>query len=334
MKTFIQKFVLYLLMTILFHSVYSVCFPVDIPKDVQKADQVLDNLPDILIFGDSTFDFKEKTQTQKIKISDFISNQLPEKKIAAIHSAGYTMDQYLAFLRYLDQRKQIPQTVIVPVNLRSFSKEWHQNPFYNFDNLHYFLANHSYFRYLFFRPYQILKTKPSIKQENDRYLRQRIIRQGKDIGAVEDFHFIKYSDYKMNPRQLKQAVAQDYGERFNFLYLYTLDHQHPKLHALREIVKICKKYNTHLICYILPVDYQTGEKYFSKNVSLQIKENISVIQSTLQYKHLTIIDLSLSLKHSYFAWEEEEKTLFLLNGHLNTQGKKYVAEKIIAAIQK
>ena len=228
----------------------------------------------------------------------------------------------------------MPQTVIIPINLRSFSMEWHNNPFYNFSTLEYFLKSHSHLRFILFRPYQIFKIKPTGLEEKKKYLRQRVVRNGKDIGAVEDFHFIKYADHKRNLPALKKAVSQDYGERFNFLYLYTLTTEHPKIQTLNNIVKICQNYDTQIIFYILPVDYKIGKNLFPAEALLKIQENVARIRGLHTGKNISFLDLSFDLGQPLFCVAKRREDSFFAEWALKLRRKRIYCPPDLQSHQK
>lgn len=283
----------------------------DIPE-IQHLDEMLLTDLDIVYFGDSTITNVADSDQNKQYISAMLQDKQPDLSIARVSHSAYHMDIYLEYARYIAAKENLPETVIIPINLRSFSLEWDVRPEYQFEKeLTYLRNNNSIFVRSFYKPLSIFRFyKPEITRQEYESLP---VYHGSDlVGSVEDFEKI-FSEDPTSENVINSLV---------YFYLYELKDDHRKLQSMVKLAEIYRAQGINVIFYITPIDYQVGNYYLGEKFTEQVAKNVAVITETLQREDVILLDFSFSLTSDFFNWAKYP------NEHLNEDGRNFIAQNL------
>ena len=93
-----------------------------------KLDALLENKTDIIYFNDSVNRSFDDLEKDRRTLSDMVKDDVASYTAEGIEFSGYNMVLYLEFVKYILKQKHHPRVIILPLNMRSFSVEWHLGP--------------------------------------------------------------------------------------------------------------------------------------------------------------------------------------------------------------
>ncbi len=306
------KFILFILLLLNFQQYISLHFPYKLPYS-EVLNAPLASPGSLLYFGDSTIAFSPDSDLDKRSIPTLLQSVLPDLSVYPLYHEAYHLEMYYLYVRYLADKKNLPPFIVIPINLRSFSSTWDLRPEYQFSDirLRISLANTPVKPFLGF--------VASLTSSSHSYSRQEIFDHAPVYlprGLVyakelESYSFQPYSDSHME-------------DILHYFYLQPLDFKNRKLVALETLARLFKEQGTHVVFYVIPLDWEIGEKYlgakFRDLVSLKIKR----IEEIISRYGFSLLNLSFALPHSEFAWSEQKYP----NEHLNFSGRQFVAAQI------
>ena len=315
-RTFLFKLVLLVTLIGIGHLLMTLVMPINVVPEISQLDALLAGNADVIFFGDSTITSVAPSDQNKDFISTMLQNKQPNRLIGRISHPAYNMDLYVEYAHYLANQESPPQTVIIPINLRSFSPEWDMRPGYQFEQEKRFLRhNNNLFIKAVDGPLSIFHWyEPEVI--NQVYENTAVFDGDQQVGIVKDFEQILS----------EEPTRENILNILIYNYLYALDSKHRKLQSLIELVDVYRANDIDVIFYITPLDYETGEQYLEERYHEQVDQNIALITSLLADKDVELLDLSFSLTPEFFAWYEYP------NEHLNENGRNFVAEQLSQAL--
>lgn len=326
-------------------------------KKIKSVYSVIQSRPDIIYFGDSVVtsysnsDSNKKTLPEML--GDILKNEAPctdvtsgrgikrnsaeatpfihrrnvggilakaNKKVGAVENAAYHSEVFYAVCRYMVSIKIIPEAIVIPINLRSFSPEWDMKPGYQFvEDIAFFKYDSMLFR-SFYKPLAVFKVIDLAPVSEAEYRQTPVYDGDTVVGKVKDFddkkRYEKYSDENMKNKLI-------------FFYMYKLSPEHRKVKALVSMANSLKGTSVTAVFYLTPVDYETGDKFMGPRFSRRISENTGLIVSLLRAAGADVLDLSRSLPSGSFDMSGRQ----YCNEHLNEKGRKFVAEQVAGRIK-
>jgi hypothetical protein len=312
MRIFLLKFVLLVSLIGGLQLVITLIEPIGSVPEIQQLDNLLVHDANVIYFGDSTITSYALFEENKDFISTMLKNIQPDQTIGRISYPAYHMDIFLEYARYIVNQEHLPQTVIIPINLRSFSPGWDLKPSYQFEKEVRFLQqNNDLFVQAFDVPLSIFRWyEPEITQQT--FETMPVYKGLQKVGTVEEFERVFSEDSTL----LNKEKILIYN------YLYNLSPEHRKLQSLVQLVDVYRANNIDVILYITPIDYQFGESLLGEQFTEQVTQNTTLIASMVEGKDVVFLDLSFDLTSEFFGWHEYP------NEHLNENGRFFVAEKL------
>lgn len=320
MKNIISKILVLLFIVALLQSALTPFLNTfNTPIEIKELNEYLKDNVDIIYFGDSTLLHSAENDSDKRSIAMMLHDRVPRLKIKGMFHGAFNADIYLPFCSYITKQHSRPKTVIIPINMRSFSPEWDMRPQYQFEELKVFLGENNFLKN-FYKPLSIFKYNPY--RVTQRQFENSLIFNGDEpIGRVKDFNWTIHKYYKRNLEEFIKKI-------FLYFYMGSLKEEHRKIQSLVGIARTTKQSGIKVIFYITPIDYETGEKYLPKQFLERLGHNTNVIISSLLKEGVDVLDLSKDLKTELFDY-----TLPWINEHLNERGRNYVADKIADKIK-
>lgn len=284
-----------------------------IPVEVQEFKNNVALGKDIFFFGDSVSFFSGKEGDPRT-IPDFLSMTIDKEVTKVTHSA-YHAEIFRDYIKQLPRQAADCPIIVVEVNPRSFSEAWRKRPEYQYEREKFFLENYNnpWFR-LLWKPLAVFKFFNLETYTAKEFRETPVVRNGKKVGTMQDFYDLEKSG---NIDHLRKVA-------FNYDYLYDLNYNDRKLLALAEIARIRKDCPRETLFYVTPVDYQTGEYYWTDQFTKKLKSNINVIDTVLKKNGASLIDWSTIYTSDQFMWRETNYP----DEHLRSKARENIAHRI------
>ncbi len=299
------------------------CIPsanTDMPDEIKLLDEFLKRGADVIYFGDSTINWDVPSDKSDYNSPQLLQHFLPDRKVARISHSSYQSDIYESYAKYIvqtDKARQI-KAVIIPVNMRMFSPQWDRQPGWQFEKEKITLRIKDTLAMKFYKPLEVFKFfEPRLNRFD--YENTDVRDTDQVMGKVRDFDNPSYRNF--SEENLKNII------RFHYMGAVPPDHR--RLKALINAARIFQLAGIEPILYITPLDWETMTKVLGKRAIQQLISNTTVVTKALAENNLAVLDLSLSLHHSEFSWEEDGHGTYFPNEHLRIKGRIFVIAKLL-----
>lgn len=327
MKPFLVKLAILLPLLLLLQIVAGSIYPMEIPAEILQFQQHVEDEVDVLYFGDSTLWHPRGSQTTAQMVQEYFA----ERTVGEISHAAYNLDLYLAYIqalvRYTANHAYRPEVVIIPINMHSFSPEWDQRPEYQFTAEKRILTRGITWARLFGRPLSVFGGYDS-PISNEEYFNTAIYSDTVVVGTVADFEQALGSsrlEEKENAGFVYYQTLPEEGSVENMLvyyYMTPLTADHRKVQSMLQIISLLQEAEIDLLFYITPVDTELGDVYLGESFRRRFTANKELLLGLLAEQNVPVLDLSYELAPFYFSDSE----------HLQQDGKRYIAEQLVAHI--
>ncbi|MFH2202130.1 MAG: hypothetical protein ABIJ96_03360 [Elusimicrobiota bacterium] len=274
---------------------------------------------DIVFFGDSANGSFNANDKNKKPISMMFYDLCRGPSMLHRYAPAYHMDMFYYLAKYFIDAGVKIKVVVIPINLRSFSPAWDKNPGYQFPVEKFIITHNHFFYRVFYKPlavFQAFRLVPVTEAEfNDTPVRNG----ARSVGTVSYFE---------DKERYRAVTDEKLREKLIYHYMYELTPEHAKLAAMLRLARLLKGNNIIPFFYITPIDHEFGAEYMGKEFSGRISENVALIRQLLEPERVRFLDLSRSLPHPVFDWEEDRYP----NEHLMEKGKIFVARELAREI--
>lgn len=279
------------------------------------------NFPKLLFLGDSVVERIARNEDDNKTLGSLLKNQLKNKiQTEYISHSAYNSEIFLYMIMSLIKMRNMPQYIIMPVNMRSFSPQWHFNPVWKLDK-----EKEVFLKYIKNTDKRILKIRKSAVCEQS-YL---------DFDSTK-VHF-PYSKCKTigEFRKIINSKTQNKKEfifrkkhLFIFHYMYDLEINHPKVIFFREIINLTNMLGIKLFLYVTPINFEAGNKYVGKTFKMKLEENVKTLKNALGngIGNFNFSDYSALLGPEYFFNIDESTE------HLNESGRRKLSDELAQKI--
>lgn len=284
---------------------------------LKKFEACVAQQPKVIYFCDSCNAWIDIDDVDRRLITELLNDQLLDKEVVRLDGGAYHLELYEAFVDLLITRQVRPDVLIIPVNLRSFSAEWDARPAYSFSSAKQQLRRADNPVASAFSP--LMKTLQWEREETPSIadFRATAVFDGEQqVGTVTDFDNNAY----LHP------TPELVRNKFIFHYMSSLQPQHRKLVALRNIAHQAAKHNLKILFYVTPIDYQTGTACLGERFTQQVSKNIALIRRNVSEYPVDFVDWSFALDASAFSWNTYP------NEHLKEKGRSFVARNLAARL--
>lgn len=287
-------------------------------KEMRRLASRLSANPGIVYFCDSTNASVAKDDVDRRAIAVCLEDSFAESNVCTLDGAAYHAGVYEACIDLMLSRGLRPQAVIIPINLRSLSPEWHLRPEYQFTKLIRELNHADDTLYRAASPLmELLKVFDDEPISRAKFNRSPVYCGTELVGCVRDFENGSYDE----------ATPERTRNKFTFHYMYELGRDHEKLTALVRIAQKLQDARINAVFYITPIDVETGERLLPGRFRTQVAANINVILNELKPFQMPVIDLAFALPPQHFDWHRYP------NEHLCASGRAFVAGILADSLQ-
>ncbi|MBN2588510.1 MAG: hypothetical protein JXA96_01505 [Sedimentisphaerales bacterium] len=293
-----------------------------------------DICPDILYLGDSTVLRAAHEDTDRRTTGEMLAGDMSGKaNVLEISHGSYHMEIYYHIMKMSEVTRHHPKLFIVPINIRSFSPQWHRQPSWQFkeeiDLLKHYYSGHG------------LK----------RYYRRRINMNGYESIPVKyplsNFKTVgEFEAIRLKNDSIEISESERRKELFIYFYLFQIPATHPRLLKIKDVIDLVGNLGGKLLFYITPINIQAANRtvgsefnnYFLRNVetvkNLLINEKGIFLSDKDINDHdftndsVVCIDHSRSLSGEYFFHTES------IDEHLNQKGRGFLSKNNMEAALK
>jgi hypothetical protein len=244
---------------------------------------------DIILFGSSIENHTDYESESSFRISEILDT-LTKKKVRHISNPGFYMPVYYSFIKSISSAQNTkPLTLIVPINMRSFSITWYGSRYNQFRDIDLALSPQTFINKEYFN----VKNSKKIK-----------------IGCNTDIsldYFMASFFLSSNDNNLEKCVYYDYLIK-------------PNNFVLNYLIKITniKSKNLNIVFYFEPLDYLN----LTENQRISLNQNINFLKKLLDEKRHEYIDLSKSIDSGLFDYKKT------FNEHTKQFGKYLTAKHL------
>jgi hypothetical protein len=171
--------------------------------------------------------------------------------------------------------------------------------------------------------YLKLRFSDVLTKEMELWKQQKIVYNNINLGVLSELHkkmTIK-GELDCNP-SLKDSYSYELELLFKYHYMYELEESHMMLSYLKDTIEKARSKNVRTVVYITPLNYIDGERYVGKKFKNRITKNIEIVKKVLDREKVDYIDLSRTIQPKQFI--DQNRAC----GHVNNEGRKYIAQKI------
>ncbi|MBP3128257.1 hypothetical protein [Thalassospira sp. ER-Se-21-Dark] len=261
-------------------SIYRETFPL-LQKFLDAYHSDFTPAPQTLIFGDSVALRVAKDDSDQRSLETMVADLVGEEKVCFISHSAYNSLVYSQFCNAIASLPSKPLSVVVPINLRSFSPSWDLDP-----------------KYQFVWEAAVLADLANNKQEPRPFINSTPV-------ADAIYQSIPVHLFEPEPRTIRSyldVIEAKIGpgskmewrirlkDIFELFYCHQIYQKHRKLKYLRWIYKTLTRMNIGVGFYITPINYCAGEKYAGNRFVRRVKRNIEVIKNDLRSIGVDIVE--------------------------------------------
>lgn len=328
MRYFFLKLIAFIAILLTLQAAVSAMRPPELPPEILALDQQLQAGVDTVYFGDSILIYPEGEPT----IPEILRGLLPTHTIGDVAHPAYQLDLYERYVNYLVEHKSQVKTIIIPINMRSFSPEWDLRPTYQFEREKTILTYGPVLSSLFYRLFDTFGLFDSPISQAE-FREATVFNGDQPVGKVAEFEEligVSATRAETNPTDFAYYAglpSEDEVEALKgtlvYYYMYNLDLNHRKIQSLQATSRLLKENGIKPIFYITPINYQLGEKYLGPTFRERLAENTAVVERVLRRKGVDVLNLVFDLEAYNFMDTE----------HLTENGKTYIAKVLAATIE-
>lgn len=276
---------------------------------------------DVIYLGDSTIRFTGSRDTDKTGIDQFFLKEAGLSTVT-IAKPGYSAILFANYVKLLKKTKFRPKLVIIPINLRSFSESGVQRPAARFSLQQIYsdyraTGSFNWYEYLKFR-YFGEEERLTKLWEN-----QPVVRGGISIGTnrevIDQSRIREVLDY--TPER-EAWYKKELALKFSYHYLMDIPPEHLLITKLKETISTLASMNIKVLCYITPLDMESGRRYVGKAFDNQVNQNLNITMQELEKSGVKCLDLHNLLSREHFVHKSD------VHEHLDTSGRQLVGTHV------
>ncbi len=290
-------------------------------KYLRRLDSLIEKPGDhkILYLSDSVDFYTSPEDENKDSISSFIENRLSSKNFISIANKAFHPGVYYSFVKYLCSKgERSVDLIVVPINIRSFSTYWIENPLWQFNDLRRFLSSSNSFTKYYFHPAKAFKIFENGGISRKDYEQLHIYFEGQKGGKLKQYFGNEFNT--QTNENIKKKIQLYYGE--------SIKKHNSRLIDLVNIVERAKEARIPVLFYITPLDIETCENISGDIVGKRIRKNVQMVIETLASHNAVVENWAFLFPKDLFYYGEPYP-----NEHLNQKGRRLLADNISGQVE-
>jgi len=311
MKNFFRASPLFIFLLFVFQIILD-SFLMPFPR-FDLLNNYLSEQKQIIYLGDSVIFSGANGDIDHSSIASMVERLSKEVTIGDYSSPAYNPWLYEGIMEYLSRQQYKPEAVILPVNLRSFSPLWEDNPMYQFEKERFYFTSQVPLLYHFYKPLAVMRAVNANTISWSEYYKIPVFYGDKGVGIVKDFD---------DEKKFASSTEEKIREKYTASYMFNLKKDDRNLRAIERTLDLSTRAGIKVYLYVTPLDYVVGETYLGGDFPEQIQTNAKLVCDTVKAKGFQCLDLSFGLSHENFSTPDYPVE------HLGQEGRLYVAEQI------
>jgi hypothetical protein len=271
--------------------------------------------PEFLIFGDSVSLRVADEDRDRRDLCAMVRESLLPVPALCVGGSAFNLRIYEAFVRVLRRVPTRPRMLIAPINMRSFSPQWHLNP-----------------------AWQLTAELKAI----DAWIAD----PASPIAAIPDVTLAPadYAGFDRLPVDIPSSKRETLGsfralalsreggpersrELMAWHYAYRLDPAHPLLASLDALARGSRALAIDLHLFCTPVNVEFGRRILGPRFDDALSTNLAVVHERCRSLGVLLHDWSGALPAAAFFHPET------LTEHLAESGRLWLADRIVACLR-
>jgi hypothetical protein len=233
-----------------------------------------------------------------------------------IAGSAFNLRIYDAFVRVLDRLPTHPRMLIAPINMRSFSPQWHLNPAWRLaaelKAIDAWIADRA-------SPIETIPDVTLAPADYADYDRLPANIPSSDLKTLGGFRALALSR-EGGPERARELLAWHYG--------YRLEGGHPLLDSLSSLSTGCRAAGIGLELFCTPLNVEFGRRAVGPRFDEALSANLAIVQEGCRSLGVPLHDWSGALPAGAFFHPET------LTEHLAESGRIWLAERIAACLRR
>lgn len=276
--------------------------------------------PAVLILGDSvsvriSHDDRDRRPLHRM-IADMLA--VPSLAIAGSAFQGVLFRDLMRALSVLPRR---PSLVVIPVNLRSCSAQWHSNPLWEMRQEREIIARFVEDPRTPIPPVETVTAGPGFFERYDASAARSTLSELSSNGEFRALSLARPSD--------ERDAAIRYRELFAWHYGFDLSEDHAKLSALAETIATAAAFGSRVVAYLTPINAELGTELLGGRFAERLDRTAEVVRTRLSTamadsRRHALLDLRDYLGSRFFFHKN------LATEHLAETGRGKLARAVAA----
>jgi hypothetical protein len=272
--------------------------------------------PELLMFGDSVSLRVANEDHDRRDLCAMVRESLLPIPALCLGGSAFNLRIYDAFVRVLQRLPRRPRILIAPINMRSFSPQWHLNPAWQL------AAELKVIDTWIADPTSAIAAIPDVTlapadyAAYDRLPANVPLSQRETLGSFRALA----SRREGGPERSRELMAWHYG--------YSLEREHPLLRSLESLGLGCRATGIELQRFCTPLNVEFGRRALDRQFDEVLAANLVVIHERCRSLAVRLHDWTSALPAAAFFHPET------LTEHLAESGRRWLAEQIVACVRR
>lgn len=275
-----------------------------------------------VIYLSASSNFSQKGDEDHRKLSQMLAAEFPQKRFEAINKPASHAGIFKRLMNILPEESEV-ETMIVTINLRTFSADWiysELEPALNKANLMYNNRPPLFNRVLIGLQAYESSTEEQLKILRSEAWDEESLPLPEEINSVNKWCAQpKWGDWTNPKRQL--------ADQFIKQYAYALSENNIRIQDLDELIHLSKDRNWNLIFHILPENIELADSLVGNQLVDIIRSNAEMIVDRYTAQGIPVVNNVELLSDHHFTDRD------FPTEHYDDKGRMKVAESIALRLQ-
>lgn len=232
-----------------------------------------DSPPEHLLFGDSVALRVAADDSDATTLEDMVAGLLAPAETCRIALSAFHSQVYCLFCHCIARQAHRPRSVVMPINLRSFSTSWDLHPDYQFLTETALLDDYARGK--------SVGREQIVANPVARAIFQAIPVRLASGEVCPVSHFLNRIGER-EPDPQSPAWRSRLREIFSFHYMEEIHPWHRKLAYFGAAVKFLRRHGIGVGLYLTPINHVAGETYLGPEFKRVVSRNVQVILRFLE----------------------------------------------------
>ncbi len=305
--------------------------------DITSHADILDNLrlaekdADIIYFGESSNFTSHPDDEDKRSISEFVGDYYPSLQVRAVEKGALHAAIYKTLIQQIEEESRV-KTVIVTLNLRSFSIDWMNS------ELEPLLQKSNFMMQDYpplFKRFVLATHFNDDPSEKERLLRVSELWKEDKIDWPFEFKYDNIYDWDLGMAEggwLKEDGSWDMekivlGTQFIKQYGFQIKLDNPRIADFDALVETCRNRGLNVVLNLMAENIERADELLGEPLVFLMKSNRDLLVKRYSKSGVLVVD-NLEMVEDFMFTDRDFPT-----EHYNEQGRKIVARNVADALR-